>query len=212
MAKKERARDAGRKTEGEESEESVPEIDVGGLLKATGLGGLLNGMSNLLEKAGELAEKGEQLGKTGEFRVGGIPPGVRGAKNLRGVYGFTVRTLADGAPKVETFGNIKKTPKGPIVEEMREPIVDIFDEGDTIKVIAELPGVEEGDVHTEVKGDILRLSAQGKERKYSKEILLPTIVDEEAVKSTYGNGILEIELLKKENANAQHEDSEDEGS
>ncbi len=196
MAKKE-ADDADRKAEGEEE---TPEINIGGVLKSFGLGGLLNGVSTLMEKASELAEKGEQLRKTGEFRVGGIPrgipPGARGGKDLRGVYGFTIRTLADKAPKIETFGNIKKTPKGPVVEEVREPIVDVFDEDETIKVIAEMPGIEEGDVHTEVKEDVLTLSAEGKERKYSKEILLPAAVEEEA-SSTYENGILEIELRKK---------------
>ena len=181
-----------------EQDDETPQIDIGGMFKSFGLGGILNGVSNLLDKAAELAEKGEQLKKTGEFRVGGIPPGVRGGKELKAVYGFTVRTLAGGTPKVETFGNIKKTPKGPVVEEMREPIVDLFDEDETIKVIVELPGVEEGDIQVEVKGDVLSLSAEGKTRKYSKEILLPAIVEEEKVSSSYEGGILEIELRKKE--------------
>lgn len=194
MAKENKAKDADSKPE---REDATPEIDVGGIFKSIGLGGLLNGVSGLLDKAADLAEKGEQLKKTGEFRVGGIPPGVRGGKDLRGVYGFTIRTMAGGTPKVETFGNIKKTPKGPVVEEMREPIVDIFDEGETIKVIAELPGIEEGDVHIEVKGDMLSLSAEGKTRKYSKEALLPAVVDEEKISSSYENGVLEVELHKK---------------
>ena len=194
MAKKKKAKDPDEEAKGEEA---IPEIDVGGIFKGFGLGGLLNGMSSLLDKATELAEKGEQLKKTGEFRVGGIPPGVRGGKELKGVYGFTVRNLAGGEPKVETFGNIKKTPKGPVVEEMREPIVDVFDEDDTIKVIAEMPGIDEGDLHTEVKGDILSLSAEGKTRKYSKEILLPAVVDAQKVSSSFESGILEIELRKK---------------
>ena len=141
----------------------------------------------------------------------GIPPGVGAGRDLSGVYGFTVRTLADGVPKVQTFGNIRKTTKGPSVEEVREPIVDIFDEGDTIKVIAELPGIEKSDVHTEVNGDILRLSADGRARKYSKEVLLPSIVDEDTIKSSYGDGILELELRKKESAHGQGKDSGDGG-
>lgn len=193
MAKKKKAKDQDKR----EKEQAPPEVDVGGIFKSFGLGGLLNGMSSLLEKAGELAEKGEQLSKTGEFRLRGIPPGVQGGKELRGVYGFTIRTLAGGTPKVETFGNIKKTPRGPVVEEVREPIVDVFDEDGTIKVIAEMPGIEEGDICMEVKADILSLSAEGKTRKYNKEILLPSTVDEAKVSSAYESGILEIELQKK---------------
>jgi len=196
MAKKKEEKDRDKEEEAAQ-EDVTPEIDLGGIFKSLGLGGLLNGISGLVEKAAELAEKGEQLSKTGEFRVGGIPPGVRRGRDIKGVYGFTVRTMAGGKPKVETFGNIKKTPKGPVVEEMREPIVDVFEEEDTIRAIAELPGIEEGDIHIEVKGDMLTLSAEGK-RKYHKEILLPASVDEENVSSSYENGILEIMLRRKE--------------
>lgn len=195
MTKKKKTDDADKQTE---AKDDSPEIDVGGILKGFGLGGLLNGISSLVEKASDLAEKGEQLSKTGEFRVGGIPPGVRGGRDLKGVYGVSVRTMAGGKPKVETFGNIKKTPKGPVVEEMLEPMVDVFDEGDTIKVIAELPGIQADDIQTEVKGDMLMLSAEGKTRKYNKEVLLPAMVCEDKIESSYENGILEIILHKKQ--------------
>ena len=51
-------------------------------------------------------------------------------------------------------------------------IVDVFDEETGTSVIAEMPGIEEGDINCEIKGDILKISAEGKERKYQKEILL----------------------------------------
>jgi len=84
-----------------------------------------------------------------------------------------------------------------VVAEVREPIVDIFDEEDLVLVLAELPGVEEGDIHLEVKDDILNLTAEGKDRKYSKEVLLPSVVDADTMESTYKNGVLEIKLIKR---------------
>ena len=39
-----------------------------------------------------------------------------------------------------------------MVEEVREPIVDVFDEEDHILVIAELPGVSEDKIKIEVAG------------------------------------------------------------
>jgi len=102
-----------------------------------------------------------------------------------------------GKPVIEQFGNIKATERGAVVAEVREPIVDIFDEGDKLVVIAELPGVEESDVSFEVKDDILNLSAEAKDRKYSKEVLLPSSVDANSAESSYKNGILEIKLRKK---------------
>ena len=188
-----------RQHEGKEKahEGETPEVNVDGLFKSFGLGALFNGMSALIEKAADLAEKGEELKKTGEFRIGGIPGRTGREGELRGVYGFSIRTLAGSKPSVQTFGNIRKTPVGLVVEEEREPIVDVFDEDDLIKVIAELPGIDEKDIRMEVRGDVLILSAEGEARKYHKEILLPAIVDEQSVSSKYEKGILEVGLRKK---------------
>jgi len=103
-----------------------------------------------------------------------------------------------GQPTVEQFGNIKKTEKGSVrVAEVQEPMVDVFDEGDHLMVIAELPGVEESDIHLDVEGDILSLKAEGKDRKYSKEVLLPAEVEADSMETQYKSGILEIKLTKR---------------
>jgi HSP20 family protein len=156
-----------------------------------GLGGLFKGLGNLIELAGKLAEEGEELKKQKEF-VFKTPSGKEG----RGVFGFSVRTLAGGEPVVSTFGNIKRTPKGPVVEEVREPLVDVFDEKGCIRLIAELPGVNQEEISVEVRGDILNLKAEGKERKYAKEILLPAKVKAESLQKSFHNGVLEIMLQK----------------
>jgi len=169
-----------------EEEEKKPGIDIG-----IGLGGIFEGISGLINSVSRIAEEGKGVvEKAGEIKGLG--------DKAKGVYGFTIRTLAGGESKVEPFGNIKKTPKGPVVEEEREPIVDVFDEKDHILVVAELPGVEEGDITTEIKDDILNISAQEGERKYRKEVLLPSKVESESIASTYKNGILEIKLKKQE--------------
>jgi HSP20 family protein len=102
-----------------------------------------------------------------------------------------------GKPVIESFGNIRETVKGPVVEEVREPMVDVFDEKDRILVIAELPGVSESEIKIEVTGDILNLTASDKDRKYAKEVLLPGKVKPNSEKTTYKNGILEITLEKE---------------
>lgn len=161
-------------------------IDFGGSDQNL-FGGIFNGISNLVDLASKLSEQSGDMSKQGEIKIG---------KEIKGMYGFNVRTMAGGAPKIETFGNIKKTPKGPVVEEEREPVVDIFDEKDHILIISELPGVSEKDVNFELKGDILKLSAKSKDRKYSKEILLSAKVQKDKIESSYKNGIFEIKLMK----------------
>jgi hypothetical protein len=68
------------------------------------------------------------------YRVGGLRP-----LDVEGVYGFSVRTGPGGSEvKVEPFGNIKRDEKSgkTVVEEFREPVVDIFEEEDHILVVA----------------------------------------------------------------------------
>jgi len=155
-----------------------------------GFGSLFKGIGNLFDLVSRMTEEGEEeYTRTGEIRGLG--------DKAKGVYGFSVKMGLGGKPVIEQFGNIKATEKGAVVAEVREPIVDVFDEGDKLVVIAELPGVEESDIHLEAKDDILDLSAEAEGRKYSKEVLLPSPVDADSMESSYKSGILEIKLRKK---------------
>ena len=159
-----------------------------------GIGGLFKGIEKLVDLAANLSAKGGEAGgeikKEGEIDLSHLKEG------MKGVFGFSIKTAVGGKPIVEPFGNIKKTPKGPTVEEEREPITDLFDEKEEIRVYAEMPGVNQEDVKLDLKGDILDISAQTGDRKYHKEILLPAKVKAETVTSNYKNGILEISIKK----------------
>ena len=154
-----------------------------------GLGGLFKGIEKLVDLAGKLEERGG-MSKEGEINLDHI------RKGMKGVYGFTVNTAGGGSPRVETFGNIKKTPEGPKVNEEREPITDIFDEEDEVMIIAEMPGIEETDLKIDLKEDILEISAVSKSRTYRKELLLPSKAVMENLTHKFTNGILEIKIKK----------------
>jgi HSP20 family protein len=157
-----------------------------------GFGGLFKGLGDFIDLLGDMIETGEEeVTRSGEFRVKGL--GDKG----RGVYGFSVRTGIGGIPRVERFGNIRTTEEGPVVAEVREPLVDVFDEEQEIVIVAELPGVGEEEVHIEIQDDILSLETTG-ERKYAKEILLPEQVDAATLQKAYKNGILELRLTKSQ--------------
>ncbi|MBI4758051.1 MAG: Hsp20/alpha crystallin family protein [Chloroflexi bacterium] len=157
-----------------------------------GFGGLFKGLGDLVDLLSEMVETAEEseVSRTGEFKIKGL------GDKARGVYGFTVRTGIGGIPRVERFGNIRTTEEGPVVAEVREPLVDVFDEEQEIVVVAELPGVGEEEIHIEIQDDILSLETTG-ERKYAKEILLTEAVDATTLRKTYRNGILELRLKKK---------------
>lgn len=155
-----------------------------------GLGGLFKGMGSLFDLIDKMAEEG----KSEEVQAG--EKDVLGGKG-KAVYGFSVRVGLGGKPVVESFGNIRATETGAVVAEVREPLVDVFDEENEIRIIAEIPGVEEKNIKVEVKDDILTISAEAGERKYQKEVLLPHAVEQQITGRSYRNGVLELKLRKQ---------------
>lgn len=182
----------GEKKEGEGEESQGDEVDIK-------LGGFFGGLLDGIEKFVDLAQKAQAAGGTLR-REHEFKGRTAGGKPMQGVYGFTIKTgLGKERSRVETFGNIKKTKQGPrVVVETREPLVDIFDEPDTIVVIVELPGAQKEEIKLEVKDDILSLETSG-ERKYAKEILLPAKIDPDSQEVSYKNAVLEVKFKKKKN-------------
>jgi HSP20 family protein len=156
-----------------------------------GLGGLLGGLGTVLAKLGELAETGQELNKSGELRS---PDGT-----VRGVYGFNIKVgLGDDRERVsvEPFGNVRKDERTgkAVVQEVREPMVDIFEEEGHVLVVAEMPGIAEESIHIELHDDILTITAEKGDRKYRKEVLLPRPFSGSAMSHTCRNGVLEVKL------------------
>lgn len=114
------------------------------------------------------------------------------------IWGYRVEIGPDGVPRVEYFGNVKRKFGKPVVTEEREPIIDVFEDEETITVLAELPGVSKDKINVEVSEDKRKLyiKASDTNRKYYKEVDLPSPVDPESAKAEYRNGILEVKLKK----------------
>jgi HSP20 family protein len=179
-------RKMGKKKEKKEEEDLDIDFGIGKL----SLGGLFKGIEKLVDLAADLKDAGGEIKKEGEIDLSHLKEG------MKGVFGFSIKTAVGGKPIVEPFGNIKKTPKGPTVGEEREPMTDVFDEKEEVRVYAEMPGVNEEDIKVVLRGDILDISAQSGDRKYHKEILLPVQVKKEALSYTYKNGVLEVRIKK----------------
>ncbi len=157
------------------------------------LGGFFGKLGDLVERLGELAEAGESLSHSGELK------GLNPTGKLRGVYGFSVKTgLGDQGRqelKIEPFGNIHRQPTGdPVVEETREPLVEVYEEEDHVLVLAEIPGVSKKDVQLELSKNRLTLSARRGETRYRKEVVLPGKLSADKMRWDCTNGILKIRL------------------
>ncbi len=163
-------------------------VDFG--LGTLGLGGLFQGIEKLVDLAADLNEKGGAIHKEGEIDLGHLKEG------MKGVFGFSIKSAIGGKPIVESFGNIKKTPQGPKIEEEREPITDVFDEKGEVVVMAEMPGIRDEGISVDLKGDILAIKGTNKHRNYYKEVLLPAKVKPGTLTSNYKNGVLEVRIKK----------------
>jgi len=156
------------------------------------LGGLFRGLGDAVDLLGKLVEVGTKHAEhQGEFTVKGL------GEKARGVYGFSIRTGigGEGAARVEPFGNVHASKEGIVVDEVREPLVDVFDEGGEVVLTAELPGAREEEITAELRGDVLTIESHG-ERHYAKEILLPSAIDGKSLQKKYNNGVLEIRARK----------------
>ena len=158
---------------------------------AFGLGGILKGLTDLVEKLDDLAESGGELAKTGEI--------LGKNQQVKGIYGVTVKVgLGDDKPRVEPFGNIHKDTRSgnTVVQEVREPVVDVFEEKDHVLVVAEMPGIGAKDIQIEIDGDLLTLSAARGDKKYRKEVQLPESFSRDNAQVSCNNGVVEIKCRR----------------
>jgi HSP20 family protein len=96
------------------------------------------------------------------------------------------------------------------------PAVDVFEDKEAVKIIAELPGVKPEEVKLSIENNLLTLRGEKKqvaeektervhryERSYGmfeRSFALPNTVDAERVEARFENGLLTIHLPKVERA------------
>jgi len=90
-----------------------------------------------------------------------------------------------------------------------DPMVDIFERGDTTVIVADMPGVTPDDVDVTLERQILtlsgqirahvpdgyrRLSSEYQEGDYKRVFTLSAEVDQSKIKANFRNGVLRLEL------------------
>ena len=77
--------------------------------------------------------------------------------------------------------------------ERKDPLIDVIENGDKIRIIASLPGIRKEDVWYEMRKNMLVIEISKYGNLYRKEILCDAKVDQILVKSfTLNNSVLEI--------------------
>ena len=130
-----------------------------------------------------------------------INPSDLTSSNTPYYYGYQVTIGPDGKPHVREFGNIRPSAKG-LVEQtgVRAPLVDtaLDEKQNTLKITAEMPGVNKEDVNIDVSDKYVSIHAEKGEKKYHADIPVDVELDDASAKATYSNGILELKIKLKQ--------------
>lgn len=95
-----------------------------------------------------------------------------------------------------------------------KPVVDIYENEDTVVVKAELPGVDKKDIKVDLKDRVLTLTGERSHEKEVKEenyyrkerafgrfhrsFTVPTEIDPDKIKAEFKDGVLKVEIPKPE--------------
>jgi HSP20 family protein len=78
--------------------------------------------------------------------------------------------------------------------------LDIHEEDERLRVVADLPGVEKDAIDLKCDGEVLTITAASDRRDYEERVRLPTSVDEQSAGATYNNGVLEVTFERAEDS------------
>lgn len=79
-----------------------------------------------------------------------------------------------------------------------ETHVDVYQEGETVRLVADLPGITKDQLGLQCDGTTLTISAASDRREYDERIRLPVPVDEHSARATFNHGILEVTFDRAE--------------
>jgi len=89
-----------------------------------------------------------------------------------------------------------------VADETREPLTDIFQDSESVKLYVELPGAEKSDIQLNIKDG----RAEVKAKNFYKAIELPTKdLESEKASANYKNGVLEVTIPKKKTVDSEQE-------
>ena len=73
-----------------------------------------------------------------------------------------------------------------------ETHIDVYEDDDVVRLVADLPGVEKSDLTLQCDGTTLTISAHTGHREYDDRVRLPATVDEHSAEATFNNGVLHV--------------------
>jgi len=135
----------------------------------------------------------------GMITLTGIPSGVAFWAHIGGfVSGFLFIKPFGAKVKPRRRMVSREKPVKPLYVSpyVRTPFVDVLVEEDKVRIVAELPGVEEKDINIVVSSWDIVISAEHGDIRYYRRVVLPTMVIPRVEDLSYRNGVLIFTLRR----------------
>jgi HSP20 family protein len=160
--------------------------------------------SNILDIDREFAEAANMLNRMFKtVREIGLSSNEELVSNAPYYYGYQITVGPDGKPQIREFGNVRPSARGLIEHSgVREPLVDtaLDEKENTLRITAEMPGVDKDHIKVNIADQYVSIHAEKEDKKYHADIPVAVELDDASAKATYSNGILELKIKLKQQA------------
>jgi HSP20 family protein len=162
-------------------------------LKESKVPGFADDLWNFLKLLEEMENKKEKIRTVSGER--------KGPFDSKAAYGYTVKIGIEGNDF--PFSRVFHPRKRPLahVRSIRaenaaaKPVIDVFEEGVSVSVVAQMPCVREEDIDLKISDNILTITARTPEGEIKRAI---SVSDGSDIKeASFKNGILLIKLIKR---------------
>jgi HSP20 family protein len=130
----------------------------------------------------------ETIHKASEESIDKSP--VRG----KPVKGFSIKLGPNENSKIYYFGNRKPRQIEEDTLNDPEPLVDLIADGDSLVVLAAIPGVSKEDIDLRISENCLTVSVDTDDFDWYNEYKLPTKVNPKSAHASYKNGVLQVKM------------------
>ncbi len=162
-------------------------------LKDSPTHGFADGLLDFLKLLEDMENKKE--------KVRTVSGELEGPFNSKAAYGYTVK-LGIEKNDFPFRRGFHPRPRPPThVRSIRsenvaaEPVIDVFDEGDCISIVAQMPSVKEEDIDLKIIDNILTITARTPEGEIER--VIPVSDGSDIKEASFKNGILEIKIKKE---------------
>ncbi|MBD3262684.1 MAG: hypothetical protein GF334_13625 [Candidatus Altiarchaeales archaeon] len=115
----------------------------------------------------------------------------------KSLWGFNLSFDGQGKPKISEFG-LRPEDKHTVHSGASEPLAEVFDRGDYVSVVLEVPAVDREEIDLVATELELKVKVKNESNPQVMKMKLPLPVIPSSANAVLKNGVLEVKILKKQ--------------